>query len=87
MARPLIATDVPGCRDVVDDGVNGFLCAGRNPQSLAGAMRRLADLPRDQRIAMGEAARSKVHERFSEELVVGAYLDVLVTLKSSALLS
>jgi hypothetical protein len=50
-------------------------------------MRRFADMPRDRRIAMGEAARSKVHERFSEQLVVGAYLDVLATLKLPALLS
>ena len=35
MERPLIASDVPGCRDVVDDGVNGFLCSARDAVSLA----------------------------------------------------
>jgi glycosyltransferase involved in cell wall biosynthesis len=80
MARPMIAADVPGCRDVVEDGVNGYLCAVRDAASLAGTMRCLAELPIAQRLAMGEAARRKVQERFSEELVVGAYLDVLAGL-------
>lgn len=77
MARPVIASDVPGCRDVVDDGVNGLLCKVRDATSLAESMRRLAHLPRPQQIAMGEAGRRKVQERFSEALVVQAYLDVL----------
>jgi glycosyltransferase involved in cell wall biosynthesis len=80
MARPLIAADVPGCRDVVEDGVNGYLCTVRNARSLAGAMRRLAGLPAAKRLAMGEAARRKVQERFSEEFVIRAYLDVLAAL-------
>jgi len=82
MGRPLIATDVPGCRDVVEDGVNGYLCTIRDPVSLASAMRRLAGLPPTDRIVMGEAARRKVQEQFSEELVIGAYLEVLAGFKS-----
>jgi len=77
MARPLIATDAPGCRDVVEDGVNGYLCAVRDSASLADAMRRFDGLPLERRIAMGEAARRKVQERFSEERVVDTYLEVL----------
>jgi glycosyltransferase involved in cell wall biosynthesis len=79
MARPLIASDVPGCRDVVDDGVNGFLCKVRDSTSLAAAMRRLLELPRAQQLAMGEAGRRKVQERFSEAFVIRAYLDVLAS--------
>ena len=80
MTRPLIASDVPGCRDVVEDGVNGYLCAVRDPVSLAAAMRRLAQLPRSKQLAMGEAGRRRVQERFSEAFVVRAYLDVLAGL-------
>jgi glycosyltransferase involved in cell wall biosynthesis len=79
-ARPLIATDVPGCRDVVEDGVNGYLCAVRDVGSLAAAMRRLLQLPRAQRLAMGEAGRRRVQDRFSEAIVIRAYLDVLTSL-------
>jgi glycosyltransferase involved in cell wall biosynthesis len=77
MARPLIATDVPGCREVVEEGVNGFLCPARNPSALAAAMKKFADLPEKSKTAMGAASRRKVQERFSEAVVVGAYLDAL----------
>jgi len=83
MARPLVASDVPGCRQVVEDGINGFLCAARDPASLAAALLRLADLPRQERAAMGQAARRKVQEQFSEEFVVQAYLDVIAGLRSA----
>jgi len=80
MARPLIASDVPGCRDVVSDGANGYLCAVRDAGSLAAAMRRLLQLPRAQQLAMGEAGRLRVQERFNEDFVVRDYLDVLASL-------
>jgi glycosyltransferase involved in cell wall biosynthesis len=81
MARPLIATDVPGCREVVENGVNGFLCAAREARSLAEAMAKLAELPVTQRQAMGAASRRKVQERFSEAVVIRAYLDELARLR------
>jgi glycosyltransferase involved in cell wall biosynthesis len=77
MARPLIATQVPGCREVVENGVNGFLCNPAEPESLALAIKKFAELPRESRAAMGEASRRKVQDRFSEQVVVRAYLDVL----------
>jgi glycosyltransferase involved in cell wall biosynthesis len=79
MGRPLIATDVPGCRDVVEDGVNGYLCNVRDATSLAAAMRRLLELRPEQQLAMGEAARRGVEQRFSEAFVVRTYLSVLAS--------
>jgi glycosyltransferase involved in cell wall biosynthesis len=84
MARPLVASDVPGCRDVVEQGVNGYLCTVRDSASLAAAMQRLGDLPPAERLAMGTAARREVQDRFSETFVVRAYLDVLAGLNRSA---
>ena len=80
MTRPLIAADVPGCRDVVEEGINGHLCAVRSSASLASAMMKIARMSKQQRQTMGEAGRRKVEERFSEEFVVQAYLDVLASL-------
>jgi len=81
MGRPLIATDVPGCRELVDDGVNGFLCAVRDTGSLAQAMERFAGLPEGERAAMGAASRHKAEERFDEGIVVDAYLDALARVR------
>src|SRR6476661_6904264 len=47
MARPLIATDVPGCREVVDDVVNGYFCNPADSGSLASLMKKFAELPID----------------------------------------
>src|SRR6476646_7674893 len=60
MGRPLIAADVPGCRHIVEDGLNGYLCTVRDAASLASAMLRLARLRPGERLAMGQAARRKV---------------------------
>lgn len=77
MARPLIATDEPGNREIVEDGVTGLMCQSRNAQSLADAMRRFAMLSSQQRAALGRAARAKAEARFSETIVIEAYLDAL----------
>ena len=77
MARPLVATDVPGCREVVEDGVNGFLCRARDARSLAEAMLELAGLAPERRSAMGLESRRKIEQRFSEAVVISAYLDAL----------
>ncbi len=84
MARPLIATNVPGCRELVDDGANGLLCASRDASALAEAMRKFAQLSPAERDSMGQAARRTVEQRFSEELVVRAYLDELADLAPAA---
>jgi glycosyltransferase involved in cell wall biosynthesis len=83
LARPLIAADVPGCRDVVEDGINGYLCKVRDPVALADAMRRVALAVPANRRAMGEAARRGVQQRFSEKFVIQAYLDVLASLEEA----
>ncbi len=77
MARPVIATDVPGCRQAVEDGVNGFLCAARDAASLAGAMTRMIGLDRDQRARLGAEARAKVEREFDERIAVARYLDAV----------
>ena len=80
MGRPLIASDVPGCRDAVQDGVNGFLCEARDVVSLATAMRRLAESPADELRTMGAASRALAEAHFDEKIVIQAYLDELARL-------
>ena len=77
MARPMVATDVPGCRDLVIDGENGFLCRPRSADSLAGAMEKMLRLGPAERNAMGERARQRAEREFDQALVVDAYLKAL----------
>ena len=77
MAKPLIATDVPGCRDVIEHEVNGYLCTARDAASLASAMLRLTELGDDRRLEMGRQGRMRVEKSFSQELVVERYVEAI----------
>jgi glycosyltransferase involved in cell wall biosynthesis len=74
MGKPLIASDVPGCRDVVAHRANGLLCAVRDAASLAEAMMAMAEMPHDERAAMGEYGRRIVEQRFDQQVVIDLYL-------------
>lgn len=80
MGRPLIATDVPGCRDVVSDGINGLRCDVRSASSLRDAMVTMARMTPAERAQMGQRSREMVELRFSEELVAQAYVKALAEL-------
>lgn len=73
MGRPIVATRVPGCREVVDDGVTGFLCDVRNAASLAQQLDRMLRASPAARAAMGVAGRAKVTREFDENVVVERY--------------
>lgn len=77
MARPIITTDTPGCREAVDGGATGFLCAPRSVKSLVDAMTRILLAPPSLREKMGRAGRRKMEDQFGEEIVHHAYLDAL----------
>ncbi len=77
MGRPLIASDAVGCRDVVDDGVNGFLTRVRDAGDLAAQIGRFTALGASARQAMGRASRAKVEREFDERIVVDTYRRLL----------
>ncbi len=68
-ARPLVATDVPGCRTVLEEGVNGLRIAPKDARGLADAIARLAGDAALRR-EMGAAGRRMVEERFRDEIVL-----------------
>lgn len=71
--RPLIATDVPGCRELVEDGANGLLVPARSAEPLADAIERLALSP-ELRERLGAEARRRVVVEFSSDVVNGAII-------------
>ena len=74
MGRPIITTDAVGCREVVDDGVNGLLCRPKDSADLADKMARMIDMPHAEREAMGLRGREKVEREFDEKIVIDKYL-------------
>lgn len=77
MARPVIASAVPGCVDVVEDGVTGLLCRVRDPADLSGKMACLLEAGPDSRRRMGAAGRAKMQADFDETLVIAHYRQLL----------
>lgn len=74
MGKPLITTNAVGCRDVVDDGVNGYMCEVANAADLAKAMGKMLLINSDERQAMGQQGRAKMERLYDERLVINQYL-------------
>ena len=68
--RPVITSDIPGCREAVEDGKTGLLCKARDCASLYEQMARMAETSPAERQAMGQAARKKMLREFDKRLVV-----------------
>ncbi|MEQ6341777.1 MAG: glycosyltransferase family 4 protein [Gammaproteobacteria bacterium] len=77
MARPIVATDVAGCREVVDDGETGYLCKVKDPVDLANILERMLMLTSEQRAEMGRKGREKMQREFDERIVIRRYLEVI----------
>ncbi|HHB95297.1 MAG TPA: glycosyltransferase family 1 protein [Campylobacterales bacterium] len=77
MSKPIITTDVTGCRDVVDDGENGYLVPPKDSKSLALAIEKMISLSDTDRRVMGQKGRIKVIDEFDEKIVIKQYLNVI----------
>ena len=77
MGKPIIATDVAGCRDVVLENQTGFLCPVKDAMALADCCSRMINLSSSERQLMGLAGRKFVEDNFSEEKVINEYIQIL----------
>ncbi len=79
--RPIITTDRPGCGEIVDDGVNGFIVKQRDGHDVANKIEQFILLPYEKKCEMGLAARRKVEKEFDRNIVVKAYLDAIAEIQ------
>ena len=77
MSKPLIATNVPGCKQTIDDGVNGFLCELQDSPDFAAKMELMTQLSNEELMVMGQKSRKKAEIEFDEKLVVQKYMDAI----------
>lgn len=77
MKKPVITTDIPGCRETVDDGINGFVCEPRSTASLITAIEKLLRLSDKELTEMGEKGRKKAEEQFDIRSVIKIYHDIV----------
>lgn len=77
VGKPVITTDVPGCRNVVKEGVNGYLCKLKDEEDLAAKMEKIISLDSNALNQMGEKSRELVKNNFDEKFVISKYLEAV----------
>ena len=83
MEKPIITTNNVGCKEVVDNGINGFLCKIKNDKDFADKMEKMLTLTEEDRMKMGKAGREKVIKEFDEKIVINKYLESIKKLLNS----
>ena len=74
---PIITNNSRGCREVVDEGFNGFLCEPKNINSLISKTNQFINLSFKSRLQMGKNSRQKALNNFDEEIVLNSYVNIL----------
>lgn len=77
MSKPIITTDIPGCRETVIDGLNGFLCKPKDSSSLTETILKFLALTQPQRETMGKEGRKLAEQRFDIKNVIKIYEQIL----------
>lgn len=83
-SKPIVATDVPGCNNVVRHNYNGLLCKLKDSDDLAEKMHTMASLNDETLRRMGEQGRIKVEAEYDDSIVIDRYLETLTTLKQAS---
>lgn len=79
--RAVITTNRAGCREIVDDGINGYIVKQQDAADLISKVEQFLSLPYENKKQMGHAARAKVEKEFDRQIVIDAYLDELELIK------
>ena len=77
MQRPIITTDVPGCREIVKDSFNGFLCKPKDYEDLANKIENMINISEGERIEFGNNGRKLIIENFEESIVINKYIEII----------
>lgn len=80
LGRPIICSDIPGCRETVDEGVNGYKVPARDAEALSQACRQFAELTDDQIVTMAQASRKKAESQFDVRKVWNTYINIIDTI-------
>lgn len=76
-ARPVIASDVPGCREIFEEGITGFGCKPKDSKSLEFAIEKFLRLSHEEKIEMGRKGRLKVEREYDRNIVIERYINEL----------
>lgn len=75
MGRPVIASAIPGCHEIFDEGITGFGVKPKDVDSIVTAIKKFIDLPYEKKKEMGISARKKVEKEFDRNTVISSYIE------------
>ena len=75
MGKPLLASNIPGCKEIIEDGQNGFLFKSQSTDSLKNVIIKFIKLNQEEREVMGRKSRNKIKKEFDRQIVVDSYLE------------
>lgn len=75
--RPVIASDIPGCREAFDDGITGFSCKSKDVESLVEAIEKVISTPYEDQIEIGKRGRIKMEKEFDRQIVANKYIEAI----------
>ena len=81
-ARPIITTNRPGCREIVEDGYNGFICKAKDEQNLISVIEKFLSLDYEEKNQMGLNGRKKVEKQFDRKIVVEKYIKAVESINN-----
>ncbi len=77
LAKPIITTNVPGCKETVQQGLNGFLCTAKDEQSLAQALKKMLTLSTSELRDMSEVSRQIAVKKYDQNIVINKYINAI----------
>ena len=77
MGRPVLASNISGCKEIVEDGKTGFLFEKGSTDSIVNALNKFLNTDYEDLIKMGKSAREKVEKEFDRNIIVNKYLDII----------
>ena len=77
MEKPIITTNVPGCKDLCFDGLNGFVVKPRDSEELYLVLKKMVELTPEKRMFMGKSGRKLILEKFSKQVVLKQYIELI----------
>lgn len=75
MGRPAIASDIPGCREGIDNGVSGYTFPLKDVDAMVATVEKFILMPHEKKVEMGRAARAKMEREFDRNIVTNIYLE------------
>ena len=77
MGKPLIASNIPGCKEIIEEGYNGYLFEVRSVKSMEEKLIKLIELDKEEKDIMGKNSRKKVEKEFDRNIVINEYMKVI----------